>query len=166
MVTFMCLATFALSFGQGFEPTKGFKQVNFGVGVSSWGIPVYAGVDFGIRDRITVGPRVSYRSYDESFGGSDFDYSIFNIDLRGNYHYGSHIMDLPPELDLYGGLTIGYSIWNSDFDNFFGYEEEESRVYMALQAGARWYFNDSWGVNAEVSGGSLAGLDVGLSYRF
>ncbi|MBW3546466.1 MAG: porin family protein [Bacteroidetes bacterium] len=153
------------AFGQGFQPGDGFKQINFGVGVSTWGVPIYVGMDFGVSNYITIGPRLSYRSHSEGFGGNDFDYTIFNLGFRGDYHYGSHIFDLPSQLDLYGGATLGYSVWSADFDNVTGYNSEDSRVYLALQAGARWYFNDRWAVNAELSGGSLSGLDIGLSYK-
>lgn len=154
---------------QGFEPEPGFKQVNFGVGVSTWGVPVYAGMDFGVGNRITIGPRISYRRYGDNyrFGGTrySYHYTIVNLSFRGDYHYGSHIDGLPEQLDLYGGLSLGYSIWGNDFD---GDDSglEDSRVYLALQAGARWYFNKNWAGNLELSGGSMTGLEIGLSYRF
>ncbi|ELR73253.1 hypothetical protein C900_04764 [Fulvivirga imtechensis AK7] len=155
---------------QGFEPTQGFKQINFGVGVSNWGVPVYAGMDFGIADKITIGPRISYRSYSKRYsfftGGYDIDYTIFNLSFRGDYHYGAHISGLPDQLDLYGGLSLGYSVWSHDYDGPGDPSFEDSDVYIALQAGARWYFNQNWGANAELTGGTLSGLEIGLSYRF
>jgi hypothetical protein len=152
------------SFSQGFAPGKGFAQVDFGVGASTWGIPIYAGLDFGVSDAITIGPRVSYRSHDNRYLGRNYGYSIFNLGFRGDYHYSYHIDALPDELDLYGGLSLGYSIWNDkdgDID-----PDADSRVIVYAQAGARWYFTDSWAANAEVSGGNFSGLEVGLSYRF
>lgn len=151
---------------QGFGPEPGFKQVNFGVGVSTWGVPIYAGMDFGITDKITIGPRISYRRYGDNFGVNDFHYSIFNISFRGDYHFGNHIDGIPEQLDLYGGLSLGYTIWSDNYDGPFDNDLEESRAFIALQGGARWYFNENWGANAEVSGGSLSGLEIGLSYRF
>ena len=44
---------------------KGGLQLNAGVGVSGWGIPVYVGLDYGVTDEITVGGELSYR-YDTS----------------------------------------------------------------------------------------------------
>lgn len=160
-----------LTKAQGFEPGEGFKQVNFGVGVSTRGIPVYAGMDFGVSEHITIGPRISYRRYSDdfrsAFGNFDIDYSIINLSFRGDYHFGGHLEGVPEELDLYGGLSLGYTIWNNDYDgtnDFDGFES--SQVYLALQGGARWYFNENWAVNAELSGGSLSGLEIGASYRF
>ena len=155
---------------QGFEPTQGFKQINFGVGVSNWGVPIYAGMDFGIADRITIGPRISYRHYSKNYNFGtfryDIDYSIINLSFRGDYHYGSHISGLPDQLDLYGGLSLGYSVWSDDYDGNDDLGLEDSDVYLALQAGGRWYFNQNWGANAELTGGTLSGLEIGLSYRF
>lgn len=151
------------SFSQGFAPGKGFAQVDFGVGASTWGIPVYAGLDFGVSDAITIGPRVSFRSYNYG-GGFDYHYNIFNITFRGDYHYSYHIDALPEELDLYGGLSMGYSIWNETGDDTD--PDGDSRFIVYAQAGARWYFTPNWAVNAEFSGGNFSGLEVGMSYRF
>src|SRR5690606_32543211 len=138
---------------QGFEPGDGFKQVNFGVGVSTWGVPIYAGMDFGVSDKITIGPRVSYRRYGFRGYNNNYHYSILNLSFRGDYHFSGHLVDLPEELDLYGGLSLGYSIWGDDYDGPGDFNTESSRVYLAVQGGARWYFNRSWAVNVEASGG-------------
>ena len=148
---------------QGFELDPGFKQVNFGLGVSTWGIPIYAGMDFGITDKISIGPRISYRSYNYgSYLLDDYNTSIFNLGFRGDYHYGSHIRPLPDQLDLYGGLTLGYSIWS----NTYSFHSNYDGLYVNIQAGGRWYFNESWAANAELSSGSFSGLEIGLSYMF
>lgn len=154
---------------QGFEIEPGFKQVNFGFGVSTWGVPIYGGMDFGVSDKITIGPRISYRRYGDNFHALgtrySYHYNIFNLSFRGDYHFGSHISGLPEQLDLYGGLSLGYSIFTNDYD---GPDDglEDSRAYVALQAGGRWYFTENWAANAELSGGSLSGLEIGLSYMF
>lgn len=148
---------------QGFEPGPGFKQVNFGLGVSTWGVPIYAGFDFGVSDRITLGPTVSYRRYDYGrYVGDRYHSSIFNIGFRGDYHYGGHIPALPEQLDLYGGLTLGYSAWTDTYDFYNSHDG----IFLKVQAGARWYFTENWAANAEVSSGSFSGLEIGLSYMF
>ncbi|MBL3654598.1 hypothetical protein [Fulvivirga sediminis] len=155
---------------QGFEPGQGFRQVNFGLGFSDWGVPVYAGMDFGVSDKVTIGPRVSYRRRGEDFwvGGRryDYHYNIFNIGFRGDYHYGGHISGLPQELDLYGGLTLGATIWGDNYDGP-GNDLEDSGALVKVQAGGRWYFSKQWAANAELySGNRFSGLDFGLSYSF
>ena len=160
-----------LTKAQGFEPGSGFTQLNFGLGVSSWGVPVYVGMDFGVADRVTIGPRISYRNYSKRYGyvgaGSyNVRYSITNLSFRGDYHFGSHISGLPNELDLYGGLSLGYTIWSDNYNDQYDLGLEKSGVFLGAHAGARWYFHPNWAANAEVSGSSLAGLDIGLSYKF
>lgn len=157
---------------QGFEPGPGLKQINFGVGASTYGVPVYVGMDFGITDKITIGPRISYRSYSDRYGGFfgttsyKVRYSITNLSFRGDYHFGPHISGLPGELDLYGGLSLGYTIWSDNYSGTDDFDLKSSQAYIAVQAGARWYFHPNWAANAELSGGSLSGLEVGLSYKF
>lgn len=165
----VAMLVFGISFlsnAQGFEPGQGFKQVDFGIGVSGWGIPIYAGADFAVNDNITIGPRVSYRRYNYGGLASSFHYTIFNISFRGDYHFASLIEDLPQELDLYGGLSLGYSVWGNDYKGPYADNLKDSRMFLAVQVGARWYFSENWAVNAEASGGSLSGLDIGLSYMF
>ena len=41
-------------------------QINAGVGISSWGIPVVVGVDYGVARDFTIGAEASYRS--KNFG--------------------------------------------------------------------------------------------------
>jgi outer membrane immunogenic protein len=43
------------------------SQFNFGVGFSSWGVPFYLGMDYGIHPDISLGGELSYRSYRENW---------------------------------------------------------------------------------------------------
>lgn len=154
---------------QGFEPRPGMTQLNFGTGATSLGIPIYVGLDFGITDKITIGPRASFRHYSYGRVGVDYGYSIFSIMFRGDYHFGGHISGLPRELDLYGGLTAGYSAWGDNDDN--PYDNYGSGPLFHAQAGGRWYFTRNWAANAEIAVGQysdrgISGLEVGLSYMF
>src|SRR5690606_23467219 len=96
-----CLAAFCMmsldSRAQGFEPRPGMTQVNFGIGTPTWGFPIYAGLDFGITDKITLGPRLTYRYYDHgrSLSGYRYGYSVFNAAFRADYHYSGLIRALP-----------------------------------------------------------------------
>jgi hypothetical protein len=47
----------SVAFAQG-PISKGGSQVNFGVGLSSWGISDYLGFDFGVHPDITLGVEV------------------------------------------------------------------------------------------------------------
>lgn len=172
IIAFLLVAGLAFSSNvnaQGFEPGPGHKQLNFGIGSSSgWGTALFAGMDFGIADRITIGPWVGLRTRS--------DVTAFTVGFRGDYHYGSHIPGLPSELDLWGGLGVGYTnvTFKNDFRNPISgnierVEVSEGYTDVWFRAGGRWFFSPNWGAMAEVTGasrGDLAGAMVGLSYKF
>jgi len=151
---------------QGFEPGDGFRQLNFGIGTSGWGIALYGGMDFGIAEKLTIGPWVGLRTKS--------DVTAYTAGFRSDYHYGGHISGLPRELDLYGGLGIGYTnvtIDNGDYDPVTNTFDDSNDGYVDIwfRAGARWYFSPQWGVMGEVIGvsrGDLSAGTIGLSYKF
>ena len=177
ILSVLVVGVFANSgFTQGFTPGKGFKEFDFGIGTGfnySGGLPLYLGFDLGLSDPFTLGPRVVYRTYTlstTSFGGVNLKTTsnFINIGLRGNYHYSTHIQDLPPNLDLYGGLGLYLAVANvsvtEDLTNTTT-NTSSSNAQLNIQLGARWYFTDKWGVNLEFTGGNLSGADIGLSYK-
>lgn len=105
------LAGFTASKAQG-TLGKGNAQLNAGVGLSSWGIPVYVGFDYGVHKDITIGLEGSFRSYNESWTNVKYRHSIIGISGNGNYHFNT-IFDLPSKWDLYAGLNIGFYVWSS-----------------------------------------------------
>jgi len=40
---------------------KGQSQFNAGAGFSSWGVPVYVGLDFGVNRNVTLGGEWPYK---------------------------------------------------------------------------------------------------------
>jgi hypothetical protein len=156
----------SLAFAQG-TLEKGGKQLNAGLGFSSFGVPVYVGVDFGVHEAITVGPRLSYRRYSEKVFGNKYSQSLTVISFNGNYHF-NELIQLAPEWDLYAGLTLGYYVWsdvrwdNNPSNNFGG---ESSGIGFDAQVGARYFFNDRFGVNLEFGGGTGSGGNIGITYK-
>jgi hypothetical protein len=141
---------------------KGGKQVNFGTGFSSYGIPVYFGMDFGVHPDITVGFNASYRSYSDNWGGSSYNHSVIGLFANGNYHFNT-ILNIPRQWDFYAGLSLGYYIWNND--SAYG-GSNSSGLGFDAQIGGRYYWSDRWGVNLEFGGGNAtSGGRVGLSYK-
>ncbi len=142
---------------------KGALQINAGIGLSSWGVPVYVGADYGIYELegnlgyITAGGELSYRSW----GNAGWKYTIFGIGVNGNYHFGE-LINMSPKVDTYAGLTLGYFIW--DYPNDY-YGSNYSNLNLAAQAGARYFFTDKLGVNVEAGGGSVSGLKLGITYK-
>ncbi|HRJ30362.1 MAG TPA: hypothetical protein PLV21_03130 [Cyclobacteriaceae bacterium] len=145
------LVACAVSIAQA-PPGKGGKQFNAGLGFSGWGVPVYAGVDFGVHQDITIGPRVSYRNYKYRALGADWNQSLFVIGFNGNYHF-NRLLDMPSEWNLYAGLTIGYLIWSDN--EYTG--ARASGLGLDGQIGGRYFFSNKFGVNLEFGGGSGTG---------
>ncbi|MCB5262416.1 MAG: porin family protein [Candidatus Cloacimonetes bacterium] len=145
---------------------KSQAQINAGVGLSSWGIPVYLGLDYGIHKDVTMGAELSYRSYrDDDWDDKDshhYDHSVTGISGNVNYHF-SHILNIPRNWDFYAGLNVGYYIWNS---SKYYHGDHSSGLGLGAQIGGRYYFNNSIGVNLELGGGNaFNGGKLGLSFK-
>lgn len=131
---------------------KGGKNVNFGTGFSSYGLPVYFGMDFGVHPDITVGFNVSYRFY-ENYKDP------LGLSVNGNYHFNT-LLEIPRQWDLYAGLNLGFVVWMGD-----GIDDDYNPLGLDLQIGGRYYWSD-WGVNLEFGGGTaFSGGKIGLSRK-
>ncbi|MEI6820949.1 MAG: outer membrane beta-barrel protein [Bacteroidota bacterium] len=128
---------------------KGQTQLDAGLGFSSWGVPVYVGLDYGIAQDFTIGGELSFHSYSHDGTNS----SIFGLSANGNYHF-NRIMEIPNNWDFYAGLNLGF------FNTYF------SGLGLGVQIGGRYYFNSKWGVNLEFGGGNTAsGGQFGVSFK-
>lgn len=162
LITFIFLVAASAMFAQ--APIGiGQAQINAGLGFSSWGVPVYAGVDFGVHEDITVGGELSFRSYRNNYLGYKYNHSIIGISGNGNYHFNT-VLDIPKEWDLYAGLNLGFYIWSTSDS---GYEGDQSSGFgLGAQVGGRYYFNDKFGVNLEFGGGNaFSGGKIGISIK-
>ena len=157
---------------------KGALQLNAKLGFSGWGVPITVGADYGIADDITVGGELSYRSYKttgityvtEQVGifrmevprSIDYRHSIFGILANGNYHF-NRLFKLPSQVGVYAGLSLGYFIASSPI----GYTGSSySQFGYSVQTGARYFFNDKFGVNVEIAGGLVGGeFKAGVTYK-
>lgn len=141
---------------------KGATQLNAGVGFSTWGVPVYVGIDYGVTSDITVGGEFSYRSYSAYSG---YRQSIIGISANGNYHF-NRILNLPSEFDLYAGVSLGYYIVSSN-DTYDGVKSTASSgLGFSGQVGARYFFTNNFGLNLEFGGGNVSGGKFGITYKF
>ena len=141
---------------------KGQAQLNAGVGLSGWGVPIYGGFDYGIHKDWTLGAEVSYMSYREEYHNYKYDHSIIGISGNGNYHF-NHVLNIPTDWDLYAGLNLGFYVWSSP-DDYHG--SHTSGLGIGAQLGGRYYFTDSFGVNLELGGGNaFSGGKLGVSIK-
>jgi len=136
------LSIVAFSFGQA-NLDQGKMQFNLGVGLSTWGIPLYAGVDYWLTPEITLGLEASFRY------NLWYSYGVIGGSVNGNYHFGT-LIDLPENLDVYAGISAGpyFSLggyWNQLHVGFSG------------QIGGRYQINDNMWLNLELGGGSYSG---------
>lgn len=162
--TILTIAFFALSaplFAQYALP-KGNSQVNVGVGLSGWGVPIYLGFDYGVHKDISLGGELSYRSYKNNWGPLEYKHNIIGISGNGNYHFNS-VLGIPKNWDFYAGLNLGFYSWSSP-NAYKG--PNNSGIGLGGQVGGRYYFSDKLGVNLEFGGGNaFGGGKFGLSIK-
>jgi outer membrane immunogenic protein len=140
----------------------GQKQLNAGVGLASWGVPVYVGLDYGVHKDITVGGEISYNSFRETYHSNHYNHTVFGILGNANYHF-NHILEIPRDWDFYAGLNLGFYIWNSP-DNYPG--DHTSGLGLGAQIGGRYYFSPKAAVNLELGGGNaISGGKFGISVK-
>ncbi|KAB1065068.1 porin family protein [Salibacter halophilus] len=142
---------------------KGSSFVDLGVGISTWGIPVYGGFETAVANNFTLGGRLSWRSWNEDIRGNGFNHNIFGIVSRGNYHV-NEVLELPSNFDIYAGLNLGLYIYDSP-SSYPG--DSSSGLGLGAQVGGRYYFDESWAVNLEIGGGNAAsGGSFGVTKNF
>lgn len=140
---------------------------------------IHGSFDYAITDNMSFGAAIGYQkatiSYDdyEYFNADnvlvseDFDWTIsrLNIGARALFHYGKK-----ENFDMYSGLRFGYQNFSSKYDtNDPSFKADFKGGAMGMQLilfGARGYFNDHIGFNAELAVGSPYFVMGGLNYRF
>lgn len=131
----------------------GQSQFNIGTGFSTWGMPIYMGVDYGVTPDITLGGEATLRFHNHG--------SWVGIYGNGNYHF-VNLLNMPSNTDFYAGLCLGFDVWLPDD----GHENaHNSGLGLGVQVGGRYYFNDRLGLNLEIGGGFVSGGKIGISYK-
>jgi len=149
------------SFAQG-SLAKGEAQINAGVGLSSWGIPVYAGFDYGVHPDITLGAEASFRGFNENWRGDRYRHSVIGISGNANYHF-NRILKIPSKWDFYAGGNLGFYLWNSP-NGYLG--NRASGLGLGGQIGGRYFVSNKVGLNLEVGGGNaFSGGKFGLTIK-
>lgn len=170
IVLLLAVVGSSLAFGQ--RALKNDVQINAGIGFGNKYGPTsfYAGVDYGIHQDITIGAEArigskNYYYFDERYKGN-----WFSIGANGNYHFNT-LLKIPNKWDVYAGATVGFNSFNYDhpnsWDNNGWKSPNDNGVGVSVQAGGRYYFTNNFGVNIEVSEGSLhSGAKAGITYKF
>lgn len=143
--------------------SPGANQLNAGLGLSGWGIPVYVGFDHGFKSNVTLGAELSFRAYSDRFAGVEYSHSIVGISGNGNYHF-NEMLDIDPEWDVYAGLNVGFYFWSSA-KSYPG--NGSSGLGLGAQVGGRYFFSESTAINLEFGGGnSFSGGKIGITKKF
>ena len=165
IIAFFAIST--ISFAQNGAFSNGDKLLNIGIGVNSHysgGIPLGASLEFGITDDISVGANVDYLSYKYA---SDFKFTAVYFGARANYHFNEILNINNNNVDLYGGLTLGYRsfTWkDSNFENTLG-KSYGSQIYLGAQIGGKYYFSDNVGAFLELGELGSSNARIGVAFK-
>lgn len=165
LLLFSALALFIFSPDSKAQTNTSFQEgdlvLNAGIGLGytfSWaagglGLPLGAGLEYGVKDAIGVGGDFGFVS-----GGG---VTMFMIGAKGSYHFNEVFNIEDNKWDVYGGLGLYYRSFSfSGVISSLG-----SGIYPAFHAGARYYFSDNFGVHAEL-GNTVGWLRAGVAFKF
>lgn len=141
---------FILSAGYTFAARPDFgsnTQLNLGVGLSDYGIPLYVGFDSYVSRDVTLGAEASYRTYNGYWNNFYYD-NILGVSGNVNYHL-NNAFHMPSRWDLYIGANLGLYFWHSP-DGF----TDHTGLGLGAQLGVRYYVSNRVGLNLEFGGGN------------
>lgn len=142
---------------------EGGVQLNAGLGLSGWGVPVYVGLDFGVARDFTLGGQLSFQTDDDNYDGYKYKSSAIGIGANGNYHF-NRILNMPSKFNFYAGASLTYYIWDYD-DHYNDGHPDNTSLGLGLQVGGRYFFTDKFGINLELGGNTgTSGAKFGITY--
>ncbi|MDD2564962.1 MAG: hypothetical protein PHU27_12185 [Salinivirgaceae bacterium] len=147
---------------------QGSTILNFGLGTSGWGVPIYIQGEQFFYKELSIGIESTFRFSNEVVGNATYHHNMIAIGGLCNYYFDK-IANLPPFVDLYSGVSAGFVHVSSSTSNsnvtYSG--SRGSGLYLGLHVGGRYYFSDTWAAQMELEFGTmLAGLKIGATYRF
>jgi hypothetical protein len=86
------------------------------------------------------------------------------VGARGAYHYNG--FENVPDLDVYGGVMLGYNIvkYSSNGNDEYLANSYGSGIGFSGFLGGRWFFSDNIGAYAELGYG-VSTLNVGVTFK-
>jgi hypothetical protein len=160
------------------QSKKGDNVATAGIGLGYPGAygtsgmpPIFVSFDHAVIHDVAVGGIVSFSTSSYEWGGvTDYkwSYTYIFIGARGAYHFSDQIKDIPKDLDLYGGITMGYHIVSSKFDgkdeHVYAYSAGGGYFGFGFYGGARYSFSPKWAATGEL-GYDIGYLKLGISYK-
>lgn len=156
------------------QSKKGENVITAGLGLGYPGLygtgsmpPIFLSFDHAIVQNIAVGGIVSYSTSTYDLTVDKWSYTYIFIGARGSYHFADQIKDLK-NVDLYGGLTLGYNIVSAKFsganEKLYPYSAGGSYFGFGIYVGGRYYFTPKFAATAEL-GYDIGFFKVGVSYK-
>ncbi len=113
-------------------------------------------------------PSCNFSFQDERYERVKWTHTVIGFNARGAY-YADRILDIPSDFDLYGGLDLGFYIWNtkqkSSVDGIDYSGGDLGGFGLSAFVGGRYFFNPNMAVNLELGGGSVtSGGRIGVSF--
>ena len=165
---------------------EGDSMLNLGLGLGAYGggtgyttkvPPLYASYEYMINDNISVGGYVGYHqmgySLNTTLATASWNYSYLHFAGQAAYHFLND-----DQLDVYGGLRLGYTNVTNEYDvkvkneyeGAYSIPNEQtdasgSGILFGFQVGGRYFFSDSFAVNLELGYG-IAILQAGVTLKF
>jgi hypothetical protein len=151
---------------------KGDKLLNLGVGVNSYysgGVPLSVSFESGITDQISVGPSIDYLSNKYSVGGSlSYKFTALYFGVRASYHVNELLNIDEENIDLYGGVTIGYRSfsWKDKYSGGSLSGNYGSGIFIGGYIGGKYFFTQRFGAFAELGAVGSTNGRIGVAARF
>jgi hypothetical protein len=164
LITIVTIA-FSAQKSQAQEYEQGSLVANVGIGLGGGlGLPISASVDYGFKEKISLGGFVGFSTTNEDLGFFKVNYTYILVGARAAYHFDLGV----DKLDPYAGVMLGYNAASVGFEPDPGPPFNNitaGGVILGGFAGARYYITDNIGAFAELGYG-LGTATIGVAYKF
>lgn len=155
-----------LATGNGSCFYQGSRRISGALSISPTG--VYAAIDLGLHDLISVGGTVGYNRHHYLSGWKYRNYPVLGtVALHPlNFTFLADLLLIRDRIDLYGGIAAGYVLVNSSWNAVsptIG-TPKKSGIRIGEYLGIRFFLNDQWHLFAEDCG-AASGFALGLGRK-
>ena len=146
------------------------RLLNVGLGLNSYytgGIPVGASLEVGVAQNLSLGASFDYVGHSYGNQGNERRFSALYLGGRASYHFNRLLELNSNNVDLYGGLALGYRsfTWRDSYTgNDLGYNYSNG-LYLGLYAGGKLYFTKKISLFVELGAGGSTNARIGLGFK-
>ncbi len=165
MFSFICLHAQETGF------KKNDNLLNLGVGINSYyngGIPLSVSFERGITDNISIGVVADYLSDKYKYNSSSsYKFTALYFGARASYHVNDLLKINNNNVDLYGGLVLGYRnfSWKYSYSGSSLSDNYGNGLFIGAYAGGKYYFSPALGAFAELGATGSTNCRVGLAVK-